>query len=389
MCRRTCTLSPARAVKSLGQWGQRYGRSPACLLRWPSSPSRVLKHLPHWGHRKRLSLMWLALCELRPVRELYILLHWSHLYARNVCVRWWIRSWVTPGQQREIWDHYPSLLQMSYIHDSAEWELLNDWSRSEPWRLTWEGLVAEAAAVARLHPLCRVCLQVSQQQLLGAEGLVAHRAHELRLQPRRPRLLRRPNLLFTPAAGETTFAQMCLFVIGQTGKVVELFLTQVTLVDGASAMAALMRQQLWVSSESGVALEARMGFEWVGLQEVGFLLRRLFLKARFKLHWDIFGHRGCWGTQLVGAQVTNHLWMPENTEWGVCFKELLGSFCGQLVLILFLLSPTDLRTVYKTFPTPRTLVRHPLGIMGHTIQRLRQDLRTRLMWLVPCKRQRE
>lgn len=136
-------------------------------------------------------------------------------------------------------------------------------------------------------------LQVSQQQLLGAEGLVAHRAHELSLQPRCPRLLHRLNLLFTLAAGETTFAHMCLFVIGQTGKVVELFLTQVTLVDGASAMAALMHQQLCISSENGVTLEARMGFEWVGLREVGFLCRRIFLKARLKLHWDIIGHRGC------------------------------------------------------------------------------------------------
>lgn len=74
---------------------------------------------------------------------------------------------------------------------------------------------------------------------------------------------------------------------------VELFLTQVTLVDGASAMAALMHQQLCVSSESGVALEARMGFEWVGLQEVGFLRRGIFLKARLNLHWDIIGHHGC------------------------------------------------------------------------------------------------
>lgn len=85
------------------------------------------------------------------------------------------------------------------------------------------------------------------------------------LQPPRCRLRQRLNLLFTPAAGEPTSAQIGLFVIGQTGKVVEGFLTLVALVDSASAMAALVHQELCVAPENCVTLEASVGFERVGL----------------------------------------------------------------------------------------------------------------------------
>lgn len=117
---------------------------------------------------------------------------------------------------------------------------------------------------------------------------MAHRARQMMLQPRRRRLCRRLSPLFTPAAGEPTSAQICLFVIGQTGQVVEGFLTLVALVDGASAMAALVHQQLRVAPENCVALEASVGFERVGLREVGFWGGSLFLRARRKLRRDIF-----------------------------------------------------------------------------------------------------
>lgn len=131
-------------------------------------------------------------------------------------------------------------------------------------------------------------LQVPQQQRLRAEHLMAHRAREMMLQPRRRRLCQRLHLIFTPAAGEASSAQICLSVIGQTGKVVEGFLTLVALVDGAGAMAALVPQQLCLAPENCVTLEASVAFERVGLQEVGFWRRSLFLMARGKLRWDIF-----------------------------------------------------------------------------------------------------
>lgn len=42
----------------------------------------------------------------------------------------------------------------------------------------------------------------------------------------------------------------------------------------------------------------------------------------------------------------------------------------QLVLIKLLQRLTDLRTIDETFPTLRTLVRHPLGNMGNGVQRV-------------------
>lgn len=129
---------------------------------------------------------------------------------------------------------------------------------------------------------------MSQQLRLRAEGLTAHRARQMMLQPR---LCERLSLLLTPAAGEATPAQIFLLVIGKTGKMVEGFLALVTLVDGASAMATLVQQQLCVAPENRLTLEARVGSERVGLREVGLWHRNIFLKARWRLRGDVFSRR--------------------------------------------------------------------------------------------------
>lgn len=82
-----------------------------------------------------------------------------------------------------------------------------------------------------------------------------------------------------------------MLVIGQTGKVVEGFLALVALVDGAGAMAALVQLQLRVAPENRLTLEARVGSERVGLQEVGFWRRSLFLKAGWRWRGDILSRR--------------------------------------------------------------------------------------------------
>lgn len=148
-----------------------------------------------------------------------------------------------------------------------------------------------------------------QQQRLGAERLVADRAHELALRPRRRRRLRP---LLSPPAGDPAPAQVCLSVIGQAGEVVELLLTLVALVDGAGAVAALVRQQLAVAPENGVALEAGVGSEGVGLREAGFRRRGLVLTSLELGCRDVFGPSGRRGARLVGAEVADHLWTPEN-----------------------------------------------------------------------------
>lgn len=122
---------------------------------------------------------------------------------------------------------------------------------------------------------------------------MAHRARQMLLHPwrRRRPLCRRLSLLLTPAAGEASSGQVCLLVIGQTGKVVEGFLTLVALVDGAGAMAALVHQQLRVAPEHCVALEASVAFERVGLRQRGLRRRSLLRTVRRRLGRGIFSGR--------------------------------------------------------------------------------------------------
>lgn len=127
---------------------------------------------------------------------------------------------------------------------------------------------------------------MSQQLSLRAERLVTHRAGEVRqpvLQPVGVSVLGRLKHLITPAAGEPSFVQVGLFVIGQTGQVVELLVTLAALVDGAGPVAALVRQELGFGFEDGVALEAGVGPWGAGLQYTGLRGAGLFLVTRLTL----------------------------------------------------------------------------------------------------------
>lgn len=116
---------------------------------------------------------------------------------------------------------------------------------------------------------------MSQQQCLRGERLVAQCAGEVRqavLQPVGFPLLGRLQHLIAPAAAEPPFVQVGLLVIGQTGQVVELLVALVTLVDGASPVAALVRQQLGLGFVDGVALETCVRSEGAGLWDSGLFL---------------------------------------------------------------------------------------------------------------------
>lgn len=108
---------------------------------------------------------------------------------------------------------------------------------------------------------------MSQQLRLRTERLIAHCAREVRqpvLQPVGVSLLGRLEHLITPAADEASFVHVGLLVIGQAGQVAELLVALAALVDGAGAVAALVRQQLGFGSEGGVALETGVGLEGAG-----------------------------------------------------------------------------------------------------------------------------
>lgn len=90
-------------------------------------------------------------------------------------------------------------------------------------------------------------------------------------------VLGRLKHLITPAAGEPSFVQVGLLVIGQTGQVVELLVTLAALVDWAGPVAALVRQELSFGFEDGVALEAGVGLGGAGLWEAGLRGARLLL----------------------------------------------------------------------------------------------------------------
>lgn len=100
---------------------------------------------------------------------------------------------------------------------------------------------------------------MSQQRRLRAERLITHRTGEVWqpvLQPVSVPLLGGLKHLLAATAAEPASVQVGLLVVGQTGQVVEFLVAQVTLVYGAGAVDALVRQQLGFVFEDGVALEA-------------------------------------------------------------------------------------------------------------------------------------
>lgn len=123
---------------------------------------------------------------------------------------------------------------------------------------------------------------MSQQLRLRAERLIAHRTGEVRqpvLQPVGVSLFGRLKHLIAPAAGEPSFVQVGLLVVGQTGQVVELLVALATLVDGARPVAALVRQQLGFGFEDGAALETGVGPGGAGLWEGGLWGAGLFFRT--------------------------------------------------------------------------------------------------------------
>lgn len=149
---------------------------------------------------------------------------------------------------------------------------------------------------------------MSQQLSLRAECLITHRAGEVRqpvLKPVGISVFGRLKHLVTPAAGEAAFVQVRLLVIGQTGQVMELLVTLATMVDGAGAVAALVRQQLGFGFEDGVTLETRVGPGGAGLREGGLRGAGLFFRSTLQVHSSSL----CQGraARLIGTQVTDHL----------------------------------------------------------------------------------
>lgn len=184
---------------------------------------------------------------------------------------------------------------------------------------------------------------MAQQLRLGAERLLAHGAGEVRKAVLRGLgVLLYGHLkkhLVAPAAAAVR-VQVSLFVIGQTGKVVELLAALAAVVDGPRAVAALVHQQLGRVFEDSVALEA-------GVRPTGPGVRR----AVFFLGSGGLTSRVCQGgaTGPVGPQVTDHL------------QHAKGSFISSVcVCVRERERDTDLRAIDETFPALRTLVSHPL-----------------------------
>lgn len=178
--------------------------------------------------------------------------------------------------------------------------------------LTFEGLVTEAAVEAWLRPLHRVRLQVSQQLRLRAEGLLADGAAEVReavLQTVSVSLFRRLKHFVAAAAGEAAAPQVHLLVVAEAGQVVELAVALVALVDGARAVAALVRQELGFGSEDGVTLETRVRPGGAGRGRRGLL--HLSHLSHLSHGLSLRGHSSRGDAGAAGpasAQVTNHLW---------------------------------------------------------------------------------